>query len=353
MKNNEVQQKQPNQKRFFLIFGIIIILAGVAFFTKQFINKPSIQTETLVVKPVSTTILANGSIASQNEATLHFQIPGQIVYLPFKEGDTVQQGQVIAQLDQRTIQQNIESATKAYQNQKIQFDIVNDNNGDRLLNDLSLSTSALRQLTTAVNTLDQAQVAVTIQKIAQEQSTLVSPINGIITHEDVTTPLVNITPTTSFSVANPTQLVFKANVSETDINFIQVNAPAKVTLAGDATEYTGTVVKIYPDKKILPSGEAVYQVDIQSDALKANGKYKQAGAALIQNKFNQSVILVPSWTVLQNQYVWVVENNKPVMKKVTVGTTVNNNLEILDGLSSGDKIITNPEAIIAHKYILL
>ena len=56
-----------------------------------------------------------------------------------------------------------------------------------------------------------------------------------------------------------------------------------------------------------------------------------------------SRLLIPFKSVTfeqSNAYVYVVKNNRAVKTKVTLGETSGNEVEIIDGLSQGDKIIT-------------
>lgn len=342
-----------NKSLISIIVAIILVLGGWLLVSQQ--KEINITTERVAVKPVGQQILATGMIRSQNEATLSFQTGGKLIYLPFKEGDSVKQGQVIAQLDSRAIQNALQSAVDASQNQKIQFDITNDFNGDRALSDTGLSTSALRQLQTATNTLNQAQLAVAVQQIALEQSTLTSPIDGVITHEDVTTPNVNITPATTFTIADPQEMVFRANISENDISFIALGAPVTITLDGlPNKKIQGVVSKIYQQKQTLASGENIYQVDIQADNLNTIGALRQSGSVVISSKFSgQHVMLIPSWVVLGNKYVWVMRSDKAILQEVTVGDLVGNDIEVTSGLQDNDVIIVAPKAFVTKKYIVL
>jgi len=115
----------------------------------------------------------------------------------------------------------------------------------------------------------------------------------------------------------------------------------------------GVVDKIYPQKMTLANGDQVYRVDIKINNLPASVKLGQAGTVLIKSNFNQKVILVPSWTVLSDSYVWVLDNQKPVLKKVTTGDTINGQTEIMNGLLDSDKIITNPQSIISKLYSII
>ena len=74
-----------------------------------------LKTETVDVNAVSQQILATGNIDAQTQAVLNFQIGGKLIYLPFKEGDTVYQGQTIAQLDSYALQKQLQITANNYQ----------------------------------------------------------------------------------------------------------------------------------------------------------------------------------------------------------------------------------------------
>lgn len=343
-------------KQFFLLLAVVALLtfgitAGVLYSAAK-ITSP-IHAESVAIKSVSQDITASGSVHSQNEATLHFQTGGKVVYLPFKEGDSVVAGQTIVALDQRTIADNLQNAVKTTQNQQISFDAVNDFNGNRDLSDTGLNTSARRQLQTAVNTLDQAKIAVEIQKIAQEQAYLTSPISGIITHQDISTANVNVTPTTSFSVADPTTKVFRATVNATDIDFVSVGSTATVHIDGTAQTLSGTVEKIYPQKITLASGEDVYQVDIQATGLSNTALFGQSGSVTIKSNNQTQAQMVPTWTLLGHNSLWVLENGKATLKKITIGKVHSDMTEVTSGLSADDKVIVNPEKVAKEDYSVL
>jgi len=113
------------------------------------------------------------------------------------------------------------------------------------------------------------------------------------------------------------------------------------------------VTKIYPSKVTLQNGQHVYQIDVQSNQVKTVGKYDQGGSVIIKSNVKDNITLVPVWTVLNNENIWVIEKNKPVLKKVTIGKTHGELIEVLDGLSPENKIIVNPKYIISGKYQIL
>ena len=340
--------KKRNIYRLFVIsFVSFIIIVGLIFILR---TDPQLKTEVFEIKTVASAIQTDGAITPENQAIMHFQTGGKLVYLPFKEGDSVRQGQVIAKLDTVRLEANLRQAEQDY----TATDAVSQKFYDGRDPNAAESYDDKIKRTAIDAAKNKAYDAVVKARQDLADASLVSPMNGIILHEDITTINVNITPVTGFTVADPSSLAFRANVSENDIDFVSVGNAAEIKLGnGEGVSILGAVSKIYPDKVTLPTGQKIYQVDIasvQADMFKIMG---QSGTVLIQSNSRENVKLVPTWTVLNHDSVWVLANGKPVLRSVMVGDIHGDMTEIMSGLDAKDMIITNPESIVAGKYIIL
>ena len=370
-----MKNKIFNKKTFkYSLITLLIVIIGIFSITFFADAAQPPKTQTADVKVVASNILASGSFAAQNQATLNFQIGGKLTYLPLKEGDTVYQGETIAQLDSYSLQKELQIAANTYQTsvnganqasenqqagvtegqQRTSLDTYN-KNGYSAIPETSVIYDTVKRLVDNANLAqNSAQLNVDLANYALSLASLTSPINGIILHEDVTTPNVNITPLTTFTVADPNSIVFSANVRQQDINFISVGNSATITLdGGNGQSFSGIVDRIYPQVSTDSNGESVYRVDIKINNLPTTVKFGQSGSVLIKSNFNQKVILVPSWAVLSDSYVWVLTNGKPVLKTVNSGSTFNGQTEILGGLTDTDKVITNPQSLLSNLYSIL
>lgn len=363
-----------SNKIFLQLIPIVVIslflIGGITLVTK-----PSnfIKSENIAVKTVGSQISADGIIASQNEARISFQTPGKLTYIAAKEGDTVYQGETIASLDTYAIQRQLSTALNNYRSTRNTFDQTNDNAATGVLQGqqkFALDTTnksgiggqgeiniindmAKRIVDQNQANLDNSVIQVELANYALQLSSLQSPISGVITHEDVTVPNVNITPATTFTISDPNAIVFRAQVKEQDIDFISIGAQATVHVNGNDQTISGTVVQIHPQKITLPNGQNIYQVDVAADNLKNGFTFGQSGFIQISSNVDKTTRLVPVWTVLDNQYIWVDKNNKIALKKITVGKTHGNDIEVLSGLSDEDKVITNPKSILGKNYIVI
>lgn len=353
-----------------LFLSVILIIATSVFAG----GKENTKTESVVVRSVSSTVLADGKIASQNEAKLQFQTGGKLTYLPFKEGDSVSSGQVIASIDSYVIQKQFQAALNNYRSVRDTFDQTKDNTQNdvqRGIQKYSLEVTnrggfsgqpeediindmVKRIVDQNQANLDNSVINVELSNYAMQLASLTSPIDGIIVHEDVTVPFVNITPATSFLIIDPNSLVFRAYISEQDIDFVGVGAQATIRLNSNSEKsFTGKVVKIYPQKTTLSNGRSVYQADIESDELKGQGHYDEAGSVQIASNVVGETKLVPAWTILDNQYLWVEKDGKKNLKKIKVGKNHGDFTEVLGGLDTGEQVIVNPESVVKDHYSIL
>ncbi len=325
-----------NHKR---ISGGVLILLIIAFiaFPRPL---PPLATQKVTKTTLTQTVSVSGSVTGKSVANLTFPISGKVVYVGAKKGDVVKKYQTIAALDQRTIQDNLQNAVKTAQNQQISFDNVNDFNGNRDLSDTGLNASARRQLQTALNTLDQTKIAVEIQKIAQEQAFLVSPIDGILTHADIETPGVVASLTTTYTVVDPTTVAFDMDVDQADIGKVQQGQKVKMTFdAYPDKTITENVSKIDFVSHTTTNGGNAFTIEtsLPSDTLQQYRVGMNANADIILNE-KRNVLTVPLSSLVDNHYVYVKIGNKFKKQNITVGLQNDTDAEITSGLQEGEEV---------------
>jgi membrane fusion protein, multidrug efflux system len=339
------------QKKTLFTLGKVVLISIIAIFGSLIFFKVSsaAKTETLKVKSVDSVLQADGTVTPKNQAVLHFQTSGKLIYLPFKVGDHVFQGQIVAKLDTSKLEANLRQAQQNYVAAKAISDKYydgRDSNAAESYDDKIKRTGIDATKNIAYDNVVKAQQDLT-------DATLISPIDGIILQEDVDTVNVNVTSATGFTIADPSSLVFRANVLENDIDFISVGNKTNISLGESSISIQGIVGKIYPDKVVSSTGQKVYLVDIETEKADQLNNIRQSGIALIQSNSKENVKLIPTWTVLNHDQVWVLSNGKTILRNVTVGKIHGEMTEVLNGLEAQDEVITNPESIAANKYKIL
>lgn len=333
-----------------IIAAVILIIIFIALYFLW--PKPPKLPETAKVKneTITQTITASGKIVSENSVDLSFLAGGKLVYVGAKKGDDVKKGQVIASLDQRTVEKNLQSALRDYASARNDFEDTKDDNAEATPQ-TAPSEEIRRILENSQNDLDKAVISVELQTLAREQSVLVSPIDGILTKSGADKPGMNISPTTVYSIEDLDNLVFQIDVDEADVGKITLGMPAKITL--DA----------YPDDPIrvpisyidftshkTDTGANAYTVEAKLSGNKSQ-KYRigMSGDAEIITSEKPDVLTIPISAVEDEKYVYVKKDNLFVRRKVILGIQSDIDVEVISGLKSGEQVALQPEE--AAKFV--
>lgn len=334
------------KQRKLLTAFIIIVLAILSFVAyNKFVPKPpeKIYQLTQVKKnDLTQTITASGKIQSETEVKLKFQTSGQLTWVGVKEGDSVQKWQAIASLDQRELRKKLENELRDYSKERNDFEegrLVTYNRDN-----IAITDTIKRILQKNQWDLDKAVLDVEIESIALKYATLTSPIDGIVTNIDVPVAGVNITPTTAyFTIADPNNLVFEAEIDETDIGLVAINQSAELILDAFLDDPIPVTVNLINfSASADSSGSTVFIVKFN---LSNNNSHQfrlgMNGEIYITVSEKQNILTIPIEALIEDetQEVKVIENGKVIEKQVTTGIFSDDFIEIISGLNESDTIV--------------
>ena len=191
-----------------------------------------------------------------------------------------------------------------------------------------------------------AQALVDAAQANVNLSRLIAPFAGTVTEAD---PLVGdqVSPGISgFRIDNLSHLLVDVQVSEVDINSVQLNQPVVITFdAVQGKDYQGKVTAVASVGSSV-QGVVNFTVTVQLDNVEAEVKPGMTAAVTITVKQLDSVILVPNRAVrlVNNQrVVYVLRNGQTTETPITLGATADTFSEVVSGdLKEGDQVILNP-----------
>ncbi|CAN5197735.1 efflux RND transporter periplasmic adaptor subunit [soil metagenome] len=330
-----------NKKKSVIIF-VAILLVAVIFRPKA--PKP-VPTTTVTRGDITQVVSASGTVFAASSVNLSFLTGGKLTYLGVKNGDEVKQYQTIAVLDQRSTQKNLENALIDYSKQRNTFDSVQDSNGNTKPESAANATMR-RILENNQNDLNKAVNSVELQSLAKEQSVLTSPIAGVVTRADVSSSGVNVGPTTTFTIADTSNLIFKADVDESDIGKIVVGQIMKITLDAFpdtpvnasvesidvASHATSTGGNAYTVQATIPAGALAYRIGMNGDS-----QIVVAG--------NQNVITIPLSSLIDDTHIYVQKGKSFEKRQIRMGIQSDTEAEVVSGLKVGDKVALTPDDV--------
>lgn len=364
-----------------LIFIVIILVAG--FFAYEFL-KPKPKTEYITQKAVrgdlAKKVEASGEIFATELVDVGAQVSGQIKKLYVRLGDSVKQGDMIAEIDDETQKNNVEnkraqlliyeaqleSAKVAYDVAKSQFERENSlfkanatskQNYENAKNAMASAKAKIGELNAQIN---QAKIALDTALIDLGYTKILAPRNGVVVSvpvEEGQTINANQTTPTIVYIADLSSVKLKMQIAEGDITKIKVGTKVEYEILSDDKKFQAVVSSIDPGLTTLSDGK--YTTTSTSSTSSTSAVYYYA-QSIVDNKDGilrigmttqnsllideaKDAIIVPSIAVKKDgkkHFVQILSENSPKKVEVKVGISDGVNTQILSGVSENDEIIT-------------
>ncbi len=250
-----------------------------------------------------------------------------------EEGDRVQQGQLLAQLDDEEWRLQVEQSRARARSSAEQVDRA------RALASLDLISeqevgNLVADSAVAASDLELAELRV-------RNAQILSPISGVITHRYIERGAQVGTAEAAFTVADVDRLEARVAVPERQAPRIQVGQSARILFQeGAAPVATGTVQRIRPvvdaeSGTVQVTGEVLARED---DRLRP-GQFVNVD---IVTETLPDRITLPRTAVLVDgalPRVYVVRDGRAEERQVTLGYARGDQVEIATGLSAGDTVV--------------
>jgi len=307
-------------------------------------TKSEVKTVKVEEGKVTQTISASGKIMAKTEAVLKFQTSGMLAWVGVAEGDEVKKWQAIAGLDKKELEKTFQKYANDYLDERWDFEQTQD--------DYYVTKESKLVTDTVQRVLDQAQYDLSnvvldyeLKDLAVKYATIYSPIAGIVTKVESPVAGVNVTAATAeFTVSDPDSVIFEANIDEVDVG--QVKPHQTGTLLLDAyldEEIAVEVQKIDFSATGTSGGGTAFKVEFSLPG-NADRRFRLGmnGDVEIILAEKEKVLLAPISSTFRRsgkEYVWVIENDLIIKREVIVGLEGDSNVEIVEGLSAGEKII--------------
>ena len=206
---------------------------------------------------------------------------------------------------------------------------------------------------TALLQFKQAQLAVQSAQVTLDTKKLTAPFGGTVTEVSGLVGDQVSLGTIAFRIDDLSQMKVDVQVSEVDINSVQVGQP--VTLTFDAVagkSYAGKVVEVAQAGDSV-QGAVNFTVTVALTNMDKNVKPGMTAAVTITVKQINNVLLVPNRAVRlvnNQQVVYILVNGQPQEVNVTLGASSDSQSEVVSGnLKAGDLVILNPPSTLFNR----
>lgn len=349
-----MKKKRINSK-LGIIIAIIFIVLIVAFIGWKSSNKkqPSPEnaaTSASSAKPALTVTViqpelqnwkqnftANGNIAAWQEVVIGSELSGQrITKVNVNVGDSVQRGQVLAEINSESIRAELATAKANYAEAKAVLADASINNQriQQLKNTGAISqqeaTKYLTSQSTAQARLDAAKAQIDSNQLRLTQTQVIAPDHGVISARTATVGSLAQTGQELFRLIRDNRLEWRAEVTSTDLYKLKKGMTAHITSPDPSrSAVSGSVRMIAPVIDPQTRYGLVY-VDIPTTDAVRMGMFVKGAFDLGE----KPALTVPQTAVLLRDgfsYVFIVnKDNRVTQQKVTLGRRLNDRVEIVD-----------------------
>jgi HlyD family secretion protein len=275
------------KKKIFIGVGIIVLLGAIAYANIRFkrVDGLEVTTEGVQKRHLEAIVSASGKIQPKRDVNISADTMGRVTDLAVEEGDRVDKGQFLLQIDPRNLRsavQRTEASLAAARSQveqlrvsiessKVALKQAEDNYNrqqnlwkgglttretlEKTENDLKLRQSDLRsqeqQLRTQQLRMESESATAESARFDLSKVRIESPIKGIVTRrnieegETVVIGTMNNAGTVLLTIADMSVIQAEVEVDETDLPTIRMGQPAKVTIdAMPGQTFPGKVTEI-------------------------------------------------------------------------------------------------------------
>jgi len=175
---------------------------------------------------------------------VRFAVAGKIVGVKKGVGDRVTKWELIASLDRKMLQTELDSQLADFERVRAEFEIFNQKNPDpQSAIDKYLKTEKQAALNISVKDVELA-------KARLDQCDLFSPVEGIILDDSGIVVGINITPAGgAIKIIDTSSYFFEFEIEQKDIPFFSESKDTKVELDGIGMEVVGKTSLVIPDGK--------------------------------------------------------------------------------------------------------
>ncbi len=381
-----------SKKKIISIVLVVVVILGVIGFIKirgkSSSKEISVKTSTASKGDVKAFLSTTAVIKSKNSKE-YFGAQLKVTKVNVKVGDSVKKGDLLVKYDGSDITNSIKQAEIQYNNAVLQKqDLVNQkNDAQKQINDIdnqikaienslpsiqdpkkvieakdsinNLNASKIKIMVPSNEKIKQAENQVSLAKVGldsakQKQSSnkdvIYADFDGVVTQVNVSEGAVGNMAQPAIVLQDISDLKAVVSVGKFDSPKLKVGQEAFISANGE--KYNGKISFIDPvaKKSSIPgaAGDTTLNADIDIANKGVNLKVDfDADVEILLGEKN-AVLQVPAESIKSdkngNTSVFVVENGKAKEKKVEIGLQSDLNVEIISGLTEGEKVILNPSA---------
>ncbi|MDG2524255.1 efflux RND transporter periplasmic adaptor subunit [Stenotrophomonas sp. HITSZ_GD] len=289
------------------------------------------------------TVLVSGPVSAFEEMQLGVELSGQrVTALNVDVGEWVKRGQVLLELDHRTLDSELAQADATLRQAQTAEELASLNyaRGAKLANEKLISASSLDELR-AARADAQAQTATArarrdAARLQRDFAELRAPADGVISKRLVQPGQVVAAGSELLRLIRDNRLEWRAELSEAQLAGVAVGNSVTLPYAGQ--EVIGRIRAVSPGVDSQTRTGTIY-ADLPAPGALKPGVYVEGRIVTGDGQ----ALTIPSASIVQrdgHSYVFTVDDKQQAQRRrVRTGQVADGRTEIVEGLKAGDQVV--------------
>lgn len=308
-----------------------------------------VETSSVQVSDHLTKLRYSGTIEPSQTIALSFQATGTVEKVLVNAGDAVRKGQLLATLDRSNMKSMYEITKAKYQQAKDAYNRLKTVHEQGSLPDIKWVEMETN--------LEEAKSSLELSRNNLSKCNLYAPVNGVIGHRNIEPGMSSISLTSSpLDLVNINTVYVKIPVPENEIGKIKKGLTASfVVSALSNKEFTGKITNISP---VADPISRTYDVKILVTNSRQELKPGMVCDVNLNGSIRKKIISVPYSAVTKDNngktFVYTVSSDKKhaIKQNVTVGNYLDNEIEILSGLTPNQEIVVEGKEKLSNQSLI-
>ncbi|HEX2970116.1 MAG TPA: efflux RND transporter periplasmic adaptor subunit [Bacteroidales bacterium] len=296
-------------------------------------NRQALSVSGFLIRPIRLTdnIIQTGTLKADEEVDLSFETSGKLISINFTEGTRVKKGDLLAKINDKPLQAQLEKLVAQQKlSEAMEF------RQRSLLDKDAISQESYDQIVTELHTI---QADINLVKARISETELRAPFDGVIGLRYVSEGTYTNANTKIARLVKMSPLKIDFSISERYSNVVKVGYP--VTFMVDEKAYDAKVYAVDPKIELDTKSVLLRAVYPNKNEELKPGRF--VSVVLQLNEMNDAVAIPAEALVpeMEGEIVYVLRNGKAEVIKVTTGLRTESQVQVTDGLSFGDTLLTS------------
>jgi RND family efflux transporter MFP subunit len=370
-----------------------VIVALVACSKRHDISKRAaeaakpVQVVRAEIRPLERIVIATGSLAAHEQATLSVKVPGRVESVAVDLGSAVNKGDLIAQLEQIDYELRQKQAAAALSQARARLGLPLEGTDDTVVEEqaslvkqaravleearknrervvnlskegisskseldtveaaygvaLNRYETALEEARMLLAVLTQRRIEFEISKQALRDTTIVAPFDGAIQERSASAgEYVQVgAPIATLVQTDPLRL--RVEVPERQSIFVRTGQTVRVLVEGDTNQYTGRIARLSPALDEV-NRMLVVEADVPNRGSLRPGLFVRAHIVTNDRDPGLTIPSAALVTFAGLEKVFIAQDGKAAERTVTTGRSGADWIEIKTGIKPGDLVVIDP-----------